>query len=171
MTPLGFVAVLLSRWRIFAVLPMGFAVLAVAWATVSAKYTARSTFTTQDALTPRSEIAGLAAQFGFSLPTASNSASPEFYAGLLRSRKLLEDLALTEYRYTAGESAADTLHGDLLEIYEITGSTMQDRLQSVVARLRSDVTTTRGRHESGGRDHGCEYQYLYERCGYGICSR
>ena len=141
MTPLGFAAVLLRRWRLFAVFPMGCAVVAVAWATISAQYTARSTFTTQDALTPRSDIAGLAAQFGFTLPTASNSASPEFYAGLLRSRRLLEDLALTEYLYPDSTNAADTPTGNLLDIYEISGSTRRNRLQRVVTRLRSNVTT------------------------------
>lgn len=106
------------------------------------RFVAESLFEPQVAQSPASRLGGVAAQFGIALPTASSGESPQLYAALLRSRKLLRDAALTVYQFpVATESRVDTLRGTLVELYDLPGATAERRLQSTIGMLRGSVST------------------------------
>ena len=63
-------------------------------------------------------VAGLAQQFGFSLPGSSGERPPEFYQNLLRSRQILEGVVGTDVEVV---TPAGVTLVDLAEHFEIEG--------------------------------------------------
>lgn len=98
-------------------------------------YEASAAFLPQGRDVNRSPVAGLASQFGITVPGQASGEGPEFYAQLLQSRPLLESALTSRYSYVQdGERVA----GTLLEIYGIEG----DRVgrHRAIERLRSSLT-------------------------------
>jgi uncharacterized protein involved in exopolysaccharide biosynthesis len=82
-----------NRWRIVRwAIAGGLVAIAIVW-TRPALYTASASFIPQGADPGRSGLASLAGQFGVSLPSGSQSLSPDFYLRLLKSRELLGRVA------------------------------------------------------------------------------
>ena len=77
-----------------------------------------------------SSLAGLAGQFGVTLPMSDVSSSPEFYAYLMRSDGILRSLAEGAYRINDDGTARTGNFIDLYELQESTpGRTMYETLR------------------------------------------
>jgi uncharacterized protein involved in exopolysaccharide biosynthesis len=143
MSPLALVDIVLRRWRLVFGLPFAFLLVAVViMLLLPPRYAAHSRFAPQQQDGRTGAFAGLAAQFGLPLDMGGgNTESVQFYAELVRSRELLEQVILTEYQlaHPAGLPAA---HGTLLDLLEIKGNTRDERLQNAVTRLKGDLFVT-----------------------------
>ncbi len=86
------------------------------------RYRAEGSFVVDQRVETRipGNLAALAGQFGFALPTDA-AESPQFYAELLRSREVTDAVLLS--RFAAGSDSAT-----LLELIEVTGSSRADSL-------------------------------------------
>jgi uncharacterized protein involved in exopolysaccharide biosynthesis len=79
-------------------------------------YTSSAAFVAQGPESGTSNLGGLAAQFGVSIPTGARSQSPEFYAELLRSRAILAPAAETQYTV---QRNGRMVSGTLVDHFEI----------------------------------------------------
>ena len=80
-----------------------------------------------------SGISTLAAQFGFALPGAETTESPEFYEALVRSRPILEDLVRRNYEAADG--------GTLVDVYEVDADTEAEAVDEATRELRTNIGT------------------------------
>jgi hypothetical protein len=113
------------------------------WVVVSGReYYAQSKLSPQVQQGEVSGLAGLAATFGVGLPMARSNESLDFYADLLKSREILDSVAVTSYRFPAGPAEGDTLSGTYLDLYEINGSNLDSRLARARGRLGRDIIAT-----------------------------
>lgn len=84
-------------------------------------------------------LAGLAAQFGFSVSADDAGQSPAFYASLLTADRALRELV--SHRYGLGDSAAvDST--DLIAYYRLDGVPRAAGIERAVDKLRRDVSAT-----------------------------
>ena len=164
---LELVSVLLRRWKLVVGLPL-IAALAttVLMLLLPPNYTATATFvpeTESSNLSLPSGIAGLAAQFGIAAP-GGGSRSPAFYADVLQSRTLQDQVLLAEHSDPRTADSED--RASLLDIIGIGGDSETQRLErgrevldeSVSIRVddetgpsharRPAVSTTAGRRRS-----------------------
>ncbi|MGH7628499.1 MAG: Wzz/FepE/Etk N-terminal domain-containing protein [Gemmatimonadales bacterium] len=88
---------------------------------------------------PTGGLSGLAAQLGINLPLTEASQSPAFYADLLESRAVLEELAGTTFESGAGLGRRT---GTPTELYRVRGDTPARRLEKTIRRLRRDITVS-----------------------------
>jgi uncharacterized protein involved in exopolysaccharide biosynthesis len=146
--PMSFVGalnVLLRRRGIVAGLPATAAVLAVLVSLlVAPTYTASTSFVPEQRGQSRlsSGVAGLAGQLGLSVGLEP-SQSPQFYADVVRSRELLEQVLLSKYadpRATAGASDSSTL----LNILRVNGRNAADSLDRAIKKLSKLVSVDVG---------------------------
>lgn len=133
---------LLRHRKLVVVLPIVIAALAVAHGFMSdVTYSVEASFTSRGQQAQVSQLGGLAAQFGINLPDVGAGESPQFYADLLHSTRLLGDAVETRYQIDADDADdAGRLEGNLVELYEIEGETRSLRREAAIERLRSDVT-------------------------------
>lgn len=139
---LGIVNVLLSHRRVVVLSPLVGAFLIVAVSLILPhSYTATASFTPESSERTENQIsrlAGLAGQFGISVPTGGVGQSPQFYADLLRSRGVLEETVVTEYRLPA-EGEEEHRRQDLVTILEIEEATRAKSVELAMERLRDDM--------------------------------
>ena len=84
------------------------------------EYTARAVIFPQAVQDTRLQLAGLAAQFGVSVPTGGQGAeSPDFYAELVKSRDLLQEVVRTTFAFPTALDGSDTIQGNLVALYGI----------------------------------------------------
>jgi uncharacterized protein involved in exopolysaccharide biosynthesis len=93
-------------------------------------FTARASFIADSPGSSR--IAGLAAQFGVSVPSDDGGRSPEFYAGLISSRAVMEAVALRQYEFQVG---GERFRGNLIDLYRIPGGTEADRRDGALRHM------------------------------------
>lgn len=139
-----FFNVLLRRRWLVAGIPVALAFLVCLFTLLQPR-----TYTSAASITPQSEnvqtgrLAGLAAQFGLSLPRGgAASQSPEFYADLIESRTILTQLARTEYMVPEEVSGETQLRRNLLDLYEIEADSEPLRIEMALERLGDDVDVT-----------------------------
>lgn len=92
-----------------------------------------------------SDLAGLAAQFGFNLSSFGGGQPVEFYSDLVTSRALLAQAVVTPYRFpktidSAG-AGTDTVETTLLDLYDVNGSTPGERTLNAVKVLAHHMTS------------------------------
>lgn len=150
------------RWKLLlvsassAVLAVGISVL------LPATYTSNASLMPQveSGLSGQlSQLSGVASQFGVSVPTGSPGQSPQFYADLLESRRLLEEAVTTPYRVDGrpGEvgsgsvkNSADRDRGDrsgpksvtLVELYDVEGKSQGIRVYHATERLEETISVS-----------------------------
>lgn len=109
------------------------------------------TFTSTGAFVPQTgtgssqlgRLAGVASQFGVSVPAAEPGQSPEFYAELLRSRQLLESAVTTDYSVPgAGNDSAWS--ADLVARLEVDESSRERAIAEAVDRLDDRLSVQTG---------------------------
>lgn len=104
-------------------------------------YTTDTTFVTQTPGRDRGQLSGVAEQFGLSLPAAGGSESPQFYADLLTSRRLLLETVQTTYEVPL-EAADSVRRLDLVEYYEVAGEGRPAREASAIQRLSEHLSVS-----------------------------
>lgn len=134
-------ALLLGRRRRLLVLSASLAVITlVVGLLLPRTYSARGAFTPQVSTSPLSRLAGLAAQFGVgNLPGNDQTASPDFYADLVRSEQLRRALVTTEYVVVQGR---DTVRGTLVDFYRINERTPALAREVAVKKLVGDLSVS-----------------------------
>ena len=128
---------LLSRPRLVFGLPLvAAAVTSIAVLVMPPTYAATASFVADNSVQSRlpAGLAGLASQFGVNLG-AEASRSPAFYADLLRSREILGDALAAK---VAGPQSGDSIA--VYDLYRITGTTPERRIDSGIKALRSRIT-------------------------------
>ncbi|HUR96092.1 MAG TPA: hypothetical protein VMY76_16045 [Gemmatimonadales bacterium] len=142
--PLMVINAVLRQWRIAVGVPLAAAALALAlWLLPRHDFVASAQFMPQSTDSRGPQLAGLAAQFGFTLGAGTaNPESPDFYAELLRSRELLTEAAQTRYGFVDAEG--DSVHGTLVELLRPKGDTPEVRLRRALSKLRDRVDVSVG---------------------------
>ncbi len=143
--------VLLRHRRLLVALPASLLVLTVGLSLLRPRsYTASASFIGRGSERSASSVAGLAAQFGLAVSSATPGQSPEFYADLIRSRAVLDTVAMMPYAVgrstealwrvlgTGGQTAAEQRDNVVEALGKIT-SVETDRLTGIVSL---GVTTT-----------------------------
>ena len=132
--------VLLKWWKLVAGLPLAAAFLAVVISLViPSKYTGTATFvpeTESKGISLPGGLMGLASQFGVTVPSGGTSA--RFYADVLESRTLRDEVLLASFQDPRTRALADS--ATLLDILEIDGDTEVERLET--GRKELDATTS-----------------------------
>ncbi len=80
--------------------------------------------------------ASIAEDFGVDIGGEDKQNSPAFYVSLLKSRAILSQLALAEYRFRDGK---DSLHGNLMDLNEIKGKNPSLRREDMLKELGKTV--------------------------------
>lgn len=129
----------LRRWRLFVYIPLLIAAAAVALTvTQPARYTARGTIMPQGGSSEMG-MSGLAQRFGFAMPGASNTVSPEFYVLLMRSDGLLRQLVDAEYQ------VGDPLYPapvSLAELFGVEAEVPAVRVEEAITALRDRLAVS-----------------------------
>jgi uncharacterized protein involved in exopolysaccharide biosynthesis len=125
---------LVLRWRIVAACATAGALAGLALGLLEhARFTAAATFTTQPSgsgVTLPSGIAGLAGQFGLSLPSAATGSSPAFFVDLIQARGILRKLVLS--RFPDPDSLPGTAPVRLVDQLAPRGKTWDVRLDKAI---------------------------------------
>jgi Uncharacterized protein involved in exopolysaccharide biosynthesis len=124
-----------AGWRLFIILPLSLAI--VAWAAtwlVSPEFTAATTFVTvsRDQMPNLGGFASVASQLGVGLPS-SPSSSPQFYADVLRSREVVEDVLRAKIPAEPVGASRDSIR--ILDLYEDSEKPDSIRLDRGVTSL------------------------------------
>lgn len=136
-------AVLLRHRRVMVGLPALGAVLWLVVLLVLPKdYTSHTAFTPSSTSPQLSQLTGLAAQFGVNVPLGGETnESSSFYASLLKSRALLGAAVETSYTFpTSADSDADTLSGELVEIWGEEGRNRGVQVDKAVEKLQGRLS-------------------------------
>lgn len=127
-----------SRWRIARWMLVG-AIIAGALAFFRpARYVASASFVPKGSDTGRSSLASLAGQFGVALPTADPSASPDFYADILKSRVILLPITLDTFAVPeAGRPRAP-----FLDLFKLREGSLAHRQEEGLKLLKTMITVS-----------------------------
>ena len=135
---LALVNALLRRRTLVLALALGVALLLAGSALIFPRsYTSAVTFMPQSRRTP-SNLSGIAAQFGITVPLGEGSESPQFYVDLLRSREILRAVVDARYSYVADTGRVT---GTLVQIYREKAKTAPLRREAAMRRLSDKMTT------------------------------
>jgi uncharacterized protein involved in exopolysaccharide biosynthesis len=134
------IALIVRRRRLLLLSPLIGALVLGGLALARARtYSAYASFLPQSAGVSSSPLAGLAAQYGFSIPNSSGAAqSPDFYAALLTSREVLEAVAAGDYALTVDGKQK---RGNLATLLGISRATSDATMQATVVALKKMLTT------------------------------
>ena len=133
---------LLRRWRLVVFLPLFLSIVAVVRTWITRDHVSESMFMPEMAARQNARLIGLAAQFGINLGGTETALSVDFYRTLIYSRELLGMAAQTEYRFVTDDEPPDSVHMDLLEMYEVPEGPMKERLFRAQQILRSQVNVS-----------------------------
>lgn len=143
LTVAGLLNIGLRNLRLLFLTPMVFAVAGLLYSVLGpTQHVATSSFAPQGASASSSaaRLAGLAARFG--VPTGSLGEAGEsiyFYAKLIKSTKLLRDIATTYYQFEAGDPPT-VLEGTYLDLQDIEGETERGEILAAIWQLEGNVT-------------------------------
>lgn len=140
---------LLRNWRVFAVLPVSFALLAGVWSlTRDRTYAVAVTFMPQatDSRGASGALA-LAQQFGVNLGTDKPGQSPEFYVDMLGSTTLLRQAVEAEYNIVKDNGRQ--WNGSLVDYWQFDGNGPQIPPWRQAVDKLSDAISTSVSRESG----------------------
>jgi uncharacterized protein involved in exopolysaccharide biosynthesis len=126
-------ALLRRRWLIASIALFGAVAAAVSAFRRPPIYEASTSFIPMGAEGSRSSLSSLAGQFGFTLPSSGTALGPEFYVQLVRSRVILDSVAVDTFTVPELSRRGVTL-ADLLEISE-TGAARQEASVKALSAL------------------------------------
>jgi uncharacterized protein involved in exopolysaccharide biosynthesis len=124
-----------NRWRIMVWMLLGAAAAALTVLSRPRTYLASASFVSEGAETTRSNLASLAGQIGITVPTTSQTLSPDFYLSLLQSRVLL----LTIARDTIEVAEMGGRRIPVLDLFQISPGPAERREERGVRALQSVV--------------------------------
>ena len=132
-SPLPMANAVLRHVRLLVLLPLAVFALAVVPPLLGRRdYVSTSTFAPQAAQAARSNLSGLAAQFGISLSSSDAMLSPAFYAELVKSRELLGGAVDARYEFQADTGL---FRGTLVQYYNMEGATEAERREGAIDAL------------------------------------
>jgi uncharacterized protein involved in exopolysaccharide biosynthesis len=99
-------------------------------------YTSTARFMPQASDGSLSQLSGLAATFGVSVPAIDPGSSPAFYGELLKSRDVLRRTVETRYAFAA---KGDSMHGTLIGLFDARGSTPAARRDAAAKDLLENI--------------------------------
>jgi uncharacterized protein involved in exopolysaccharide biosynthesis len=99
-------------------------------------YTSTARFMPQASEGSLSQLSGLAATFGVSVPAIDPGSSPAFYGELLKSRDVLRQTVETRYAFAV---KGDSMHGTLVELFDTHGSTPAARRDAAAKELLENI--------------------------------
>lgn len=119
------------------------------------KYTTTLSFTPVGMMSATGALAGLAGQFGVTLPGTDPSASPDFYVSLVSTREMGEPIVTSRYVVQEDEGSREATFVELYDIDESTpGKTiaeaitfLNEEVLSVGTDPRTSIVTIRARTE------------------------
>jgi uncharacterized protein involved in exopolysaccharide biosynthesis len=136
-------AALLRHVRIILFVPAVMAIIMVGFSWTTRQYVATSKITPKSLESNVSALAGMAAQFGLTgAPGSRQNESVDFYADLVKSREVIDSLAVTTFTFTAGRDGGDTLSGTYVALNKIKGKTDFERLVRARRRLEGRINVT-----------------------------
>ena len=137
------VAAVVRRARLLAAFVLGAALLGLGYGLLEREFIAVSAMMPQSSDASKSGLAGVAAQFGITVGATDDGESLSFYAALIKSRRLLTDLAHTTFTFPKYPGAPDTLTGTLIDLLKYTQDTPQatDRYAFIDLTDRVTVST------------------------------
>lgn len=127
-----------NRWRLARWMTVGALIAALVVFLRPTLYVASASFIPEGVDVNRSGLASLAGQFGMQLPSVSGSQSPDFYAGLLKSRELLQRIA----RDTIAVPELGTNRLPLLQLLGVKGSSQKQREERAAILLGGLIKTS-----------------------------
>jgi uncharacterized protein involved in exopolysaccharide biosynthesis len=125
------------RWLVFKVALVVFIATIAFFFFRPATYTVPTSFRLQLRNNTVSNLTGLAAQLGFSMPTTDGTQTPAFYVDLLRSREVLAE-AVT-HRYPSRDLPANSTE-DLIQAFQVRGDTPGIRRERAMDKLSDAMT-------------------------------
>lgn len=132
----------LRHRRVLFGLPLAVAILWVLIVLVLPRqYTTQAQFTPSSGNAQLSQLAGLASQFGVNVPQVQTNESPAFYADLLQSRELLRSAVTTTYTFPTSADA-DSLTGDLVELFGIHGDRRDARVAKTIEEFQDHISVS-----------------------------
>jgi uncharacterized protein involved in exopolysaccharide biosynthesis len=121
-----------SRWRIVRWMLIGAVAAALMILPRPRTYVASASFISEGNDAQRSSLSALAGQIGITIPTGSQSLSPDFYLGLLRSRVVL--LTIVRDTITVPEMGGKRM--TVLDLLEIPSGSVPRREEQGVSLLQ-----------------------------------
>ncbi len=110
--------------------------------TRSRTYTSTARFMPQSSEGTLSQLSGLAATFGVSVPATDQGSSPNFYAELLKSRDVLRRTVESRYAFAA---RGDSMRGTLIELFETGRDSPAARRDAAAKALLKSIEVGIGR--------------------------
>jgi uncharacterized protein involved in exopolysaccharide biosynthesis len=104
-------------------------------------YSASAAFMPQVSQSPRSQLSGLAAQFGITVSAGETGQTPAFYVELLRSREILGRVVDTRYTVVTDTGKVT---GTLLDYYNAPGKTPAERRETAIQWLDEAIKANPG---------------------------
>lgn len=142
LTLITLAAFLLRNLRFVALTAIGCAAIAfVITLMVGPVYTAESRFVPQTSGGSASRLAGLAAQFGISVPGVATQSPSDVYASLVQSREILEQVATTPFPVSSDTSAAAP-HATLIELFGLRNKDQAQLHLDAVEMLRTKISAS-----------------------------
>lgn len=154
------IVLLKHRWKILG-LPFLFAVMVVCAAVLWPEgYTSEAVIMPQTGGGMGGQIAqlsGVASQFGINVPSGEPGQSPQFYADLLTSRRLVEEAVTSRYRRgddptsggvhspEGGASDVDSAGSTLVQLYGIEEDSWPKAVTRATRRLREAISVSASR--------------------------
>lgn len=126
-------------WRLAGISLLVSGAIVLAFLLRGRTYSATSSFTPTTSVANIGRASSIAAQFGIPM-SSPQSDPPEFYTTLLRSRDVLREVVLSEFKVPGVPGREETTEATLLEVYA-PGATPADTmiLHKVIRSLRSNI--------------------------------
>lgn len=132
------------RWKVLG-LPVALAAVAVALTLLDTPtYTTQASFMPQIGSDPGgqlSRLSGVAAQFGVDVPTGEAGQSPQFYADLVTSPRILRNTVRANYTVVSED---DTASGDLVAMFEIDAEEREKGVERAMEVLKQKLSVSSG---------------------------
>ncbi|HEX7117790.1 MAG TPA: hypothetical protein VF212_03335 [Longimicrobiales bacterium] len=134
---LGLANAVLRHRRLLVVLPLALAfVVGVSSLLRDRAYSARTTFLPQGSDASGGTVSILGRQLGIDIGAGAPGQSPAFYAYLVTSRAILEELIHSEFTWATEEG---TVTRPLLDVFAGGGATERERLRRAIDRLAESL--------------------------------
>lgn len=133
------VHVVLSHGRLVMGAGLAALLLAVGLTMLSPQQYSSTTAFVPQSRTASSNVSGLAAQFGLTVPSGDGTQSPQFYADLLLSRDILSAVTNTKYSVPTG---GGTRTGTLVDFYQVDERDAPLARDKAMRKLRDNVAVS-----------------------------